>query len=327
MLSLALALSACGGAQNEARAPSSADPTPTPAGAGSQGVRVPFAPQITLGTDFGCWLKSNHQVSCWGDLEGKAPKGELLQISAASFHVCGIKKDQSVVCWGAHDQAPAGAFAQISTGDEASCGVRPDGQLVCWDAKGRTQYSQDLIDKCSGEVGDCEGASVLGMRLVSRRPSGTFKRVAVGGRHACALTPDGSAKCWAPAESDEDESAGGEIDDVALPAGKYSEVTAGFMHTCGILEGSGAAGTVVCAGGVEGQSKPGANTAKSIAAGVILSCSLGLDGQAACWGGDGATPPSGKKFVALAVGLRLACGLPAGGDPVCWGETDSSAAP
>ena len=129
------------------------------------------------------------------------------------------------------------------------------------------------------------------------------------------------------AESDEDESAGGEIDDVALPAGKYSEVTAGFMHTCGILEGSGAAGTVVCAGGVEGQSKPGANTAKSIAAGVILSCSLGLDGQAACWGGDGATPPSGKKFVALAVGLRLACGLPAGGDPVCWGETDSSAAP
>ncbi len=332
---LLLILAACGGSQ-----PPAAGPAEAKGGSGSgdgkgsdgaEGVQLAFAPQIELGTDFGCWLKADHHVTCWGELEGKQPSGEFQQISAASFHACGVTTQGDVQCWGAHSAAPGGKFAQVSAGDEASCGVRPDGELSCWGATGATDYSDALQKQCQGdEAGDeCEDLSLLGMRLVTRRPQGKFKRVTVGGRHACALTFDGTSKCWAPAEADEDEAAGREVDDISLPPGKYRQISAGFMHTCAVKDGSGDSGAVVCVGGVEGQSEAPTSVAKNVAAGVILSCALLPSGKAACWGGDNekaTTPPEGQLFTAVAAGLRLGCGLPEDGDPVCWGETESSAA-
>lgn len=333
LLTLVVLLGACGGATPAPAGPTTDTPPPsTGEGAAASRVELSFAPQVIVGTDFGCWLKADHSVTCWGSLEKSAPAEKFRQIAAASFHACGVRDDGTAQCWGGQNAAPSGEFAQVAAGDVASCGVRPDGVLVCWGAKGNTEYPAELIEKCSAndELLECEGLSWLGVRIVTKKPRGKFKRVAVGGRHVCALTMNGEPKCWAPAESDQDEADGQEVDDIALPPGKYREVTAGFLHTCGIRDAGGDVGPVVCVGGVEGQSEPSAraSTARRVAAGVLTTCALLSDGGVECWGGeDGkATSAPAGKFVSVAAGLRVACGLADSGPPQCWGEAKSPAA-
>jgi alpha-tubulin suppressor-like RCC1 family protein len=328
-------ISACGGAQ-----PSSAKTGANVDGPGAgadtspsaAGIAVTFAPQVIVGSNFGCWLKADKSVKCWGALADDAPSGSFVQVAAASFHACGTTTGGDAKCWGAHSAAPPGKFAQVAAGDHASCGVRPDGELVCWGTQGKTEYPAALLEKCGSteEHKECEDFSWLGMRLVTKRPQGKFRRVAVGGRHACALTAAGEAKCWAPAEDDQDEAGAREVDDISLPPGKYSQIAAGFLHTCAVEGDAGGAGRVVCAGGVEGQSEPGAAAASTVqvAAGVLSSCALLADQSVACWGSDehGATRAASGKFISVATGLHLGCALPAEGSPVCWGDRESSAA-
>jgi hypothetical protein len=120
------------------------------------------------------------------------------------------------------------------------------------------------------------------------------------------------------------------VDDISLPKGQYRQVSAGFLHTCGIQRIGGAAGKVICVGGVEGQSEPGAAASMvvQVAAGVLNTCALLPDQSVACWGSeenDATRAPSGK-FLAVATGLHVGCALPQSGAPVCWGDRESSAA-
>ncbi len=333
---LAAALGGCGAGGQQTKtqtgANSVADTAGTEAPEAAAGGGVAFSPQVIVGSNFGCWLKADKSVVCWGSLEKDVPTDKFTQIAAASFHACGVTLAGEAKCWGAQAAAPTGKFNQVAAGDHASCGIQLDGELVCWGAKGNTQYAADLVEKCGSteDHDECEEFSWLGMRLVMKRPTGKFKRVAVGGRHACALTLDGVAKCWAPSEEDEDEAGAREVDDIALPAGNYRQITAGFLHTCGIRKSSGSAGEVVCAGGVEGQSEPGpsASTAVLVAAGVLNTCGVLADQSIACWGSkeSGATSTPPGKFVHVAAGLHVGCALPKDGAPVCWGDRNSSAA-
>lgn len=324
-------LAACGGSPQ--------GPAQTGSGVGGNGagataqpedasIAVGFAPQVIVGSNFGCWLKADKSVTCWGELADDAPSGTFVQLAAASFHACGTTTDGEAKCWGAHSKAPSGKFAQVAAGDHANCGVRPDGELVCWGPQGKTEYPAALLEKCGSteEHKECEDFSWLGMRLVTKRPQGKFRRVAVGGRHACALTLTGEAQCWAPAEDDQDEAGAREVDDISLPPGNYRQIAAGFMHTCAV----DTSGKLICAGGVEGQSEPGvaATSASQVATGVLNSCAVLADQSVACWGSSDhkATQVPSGKFVSVAAGLHLGCALPPEGPPVCWGDRESSAA-
>ena len=332
---LLVAIAGCGAGSQQTKTQTGANPgdgmdPQAPGDATARG--VVFTPQVIVGSNFGCWLKADKSVVCWGSLEKDPPTDKFTQIAAASFHACGTTVAGEAKCWGAHSAAPPGKFTQVAAGDHASCGIHADGELSCWGAKGNTEYAADLIEKCGSteDHAECEEFSWLGMRLVMKRPRGKYKLVAVGGRHACALTVDGQAECWAPSEEDEDEAGAREVDDIALPAGKYRQITAGFLHTCGIRQAGGAAGKVVCAGGVEGQSEPGpsASTAVLVAAGVLNTCGVLADQSVVCWGSEesGATNAPSGEFVSVAAGLHVGCALPKGGAPVCWGDRDSSAA-
>ena len=51
-------------------------------------------------------------------------------------HSCGIRSDDTVVCWGRNGSgetdAPAGSFKTVSAGSNHSCGIRSNDTIVCW---------------------------------------------------------------------------------------------------------------------------------------------------------------------------------------------------
>ena len=94
-------------------------------------------------------------------------------IDGSAAHVCGLRADSRVVCWGdnywGQSDAPDGRFLAVSAGSIHSCGLRSDGAIVCW---GSNYHGQpDASD-------------------------GDFIAVAAGDSHACGLRADGTIACW-----------------------------------------------------------------------------------------------------------------------------------
>jgi hypothetical protein len=119
------------------------------------------------------------------------------------MHSCGLKTDDTIVCWGSNlagqapNPAPAGTFKEISAGFLHSCGIKTDGTLLCW-----------------GELSQ-----------MSPTPSGTFRQVSAGATHSCGIKTDGTLLCWG-------SNASGQVGPV--PAGPLTQVSAGNMHSCGV---------------------------------------------------------------------------------------------
>ena len=63
--------------------------------------------------------------------------------------------------------------------------------------------------------------------------------------------------------------------------GTFSQVTAGYWHTCGV----GTDGTLACWGrNANGQATPPAGTFSQVSAAYGYSCGVRTDGTLACWG-------------------------------------------
>jgi alpha-tubulin suppressor-like RCC1 family protein len=63
----------------------------------------------------------------------------------------------------------------------------------------------------------------------------------------------------------------------------FTQVSAGTLHTCGILE----AGAIVCWGlNDDGQASPPGGTFAQVSAGVLHTCGLQTNGTVDCWGFD-----------------------------------------
>lgn len=67
---------------------------------------------------------------------GDTPTGKYAAIAAGSNHACGLRVDQSAVCWGSNNggkaMPPSDKFIAIAAGDIYSCAIRVDGTAVCW---------------------------------------------------------------------------------------------------------------------------------------------------------------------------------------------------
>ena len=84
--------------------------------------------------------------------------GGYTALSAGGYHACGIRIDQTVVCWGSNrgfddeflGQAtpPDGPFEVINAGTFHTCGFRPDGEIRCWGsiARGEIQTCEQQSD-------------------------------------------------------------------------------------------------------------------------------------------------------------------------------------
>ena len=177
--------------------------------------------------------------------------------------------------------------------------------------------------------------------------------ISTQGRHTCALTADGTARCWG-------DNSGGQLGNGTFGGNHPSPnpvvgltnavaIAASFLH----LRPDGD-GTVRCWGdnseaqlgdGTVGGRRPlpvavtGLTNAVAIAVGARHACALIADGTARCWGGNangqlgngsvGGTDPLPRTIigltnaVAIAAGVSHTCALIVDGTARCWGTNFS----
>jgi len=169
-------------------------------------------------------------------------------LSAGADHVCGIKDDSTLICWGDNSQnqadPPDGTFKEVSAGFYFNCALSTEGTVACW---GRDT---------AGETSP---------------PPGQFIQIETGGNHACALGANGSPICWGANDSSQ----------VSYAPGPFQQLTLGDAHSCSLKADE----TVECWGdGSSGQANIAADTFSSIVAGYQTTCGIKTDGVAICWG-------------------------------------------
>ena len=257
---------------------------------------------ISAGHDYTCGLRDDGIAMCWRNYEdgrasplrdegfleryrdkygsiddGRASplKDErLAAISVGYWHGCGLRADDTAVCWEDEAISPGGKFITISAGWSHTCGLREDGAAVCW---GGNEYGRASPPRDE--------------RLAA---------ISVGYWHGCGLRADGTAVCWGDNEYGQINPLGvasdvraqshrswwrwwdNEYGEVSPAVGKFTAISAGAWHTCGLRE----------------------------------------DGVAVCWGANSSgrvNAPVGYSFLLVSAGERHSCGLIQDGTAVCWG--------
>ena len=223
---------------------------------------------------------------CWDWIQ-ETPSGvQFLDIQKGGSHACGIKTDQTIVCWGANLtnllDAPPGEFITLTTGEQHSCAIRHNGTTECW---GDNRFGQLAA------------------------PPNQFKEISAGSISTCGIDYDNALICW-----------GNESQYRSAPIGttELTTVSSGYNHACGLRVD----GTPTCWGGF----KPENNITPevklvSINAGADNTCGIMTDGNAVCWGKNehGETEVPLGQFADIRTNGRVTCGLRLDGSIECWG--------
>lgn len=240
-------------------------------------------------------------------------------------------------------------FSQVgNSSGQHFCGVTPEGAVKCWG------------NGSNGQVGDGgTSLSLIPVQVVGL-DSG-YKSAAVGWSTSCALSDQGSVKCWGTGSFGQLGNGLNENSltpvDVDLKGDRAVAIAAGRLHFCAAL----AQGGVKCwgynnLGQVGNGTRTNANvptavsgltdTVVSMAAGDSHTCAATIQRTVYCWGsngnsldpygklgqgGNGYTPVNsatplivpGLEAVKLAAGSDHTCAQTASGGAVCWGRSNN----
>jgi hypothetical protein len=216
---------------------------------------------------------------------------DFVQLSAASVHTCGVRRNGSVACWGYSPffwgaEEPVGqTFTMIGAGTEHTIAIRTDGTLAFW---GNDQNG-------------------LGYYL----PGGTFRSIAAGYAHDCAFRTDGTLVCWG-------WNGAGQTD---VPPGVFTQVGVGTTHTCALKTD----GTIECWGSNDfGEATPPSGTFTAVSARGQQGCGLRPDGHVECWGRgpdlQDWVPPPPDTFLSVQCRGVAACAMRPDRSITCWGH-------
>jgi alpha-tubulin suppressor-like RCC1 family protein len=191
---------------------------------------------ITVGANHACALISGGGVDCWGlndhgqlgrgnttdsstpvQVEGPGGTGYLAgvtQISGGRMHVCVLRSDSTVYCWGRNETGELGdgtttnrsfpvqagditTATSVSSGEYHSCARLQDGTAQCWGAAAFGQVGDGTTANTStpATVIGPGGFGVLsGVAAISA--GGGDVSETTDWEHSCALTTDQTVVCW-----------------------------------------------------------------------------------------------------------------------------------
>lgn len=254
-----------------------------------------FCPCANAAKDFPVLAEPYRAANLGG---GGYPSDVFTSVSMGSNYDtgCGVRANQSVVCWGAHlypyDTPPRIPFESVSVGAHFACALDTAGSMSCWG------------------------------NAPPEAPRGPFRSVSVSTwfASACAVRPNATLACWAASPDD----------NLVPPPGKFDSVSVGSNMACAVKLDS----TLACwrkAGPVE----PPPGQFRSISVGPDSVCGMRFDDSIACfvhretpscddrkdictW----ATPPQGR-FLSVSAGLYSGCGIRVDNTLACWGMFSS----
>ncbi|GIE31154.1 hypothetical protein Ait01nite_041990 [Actinoplanes italicus] len=223
--------------------------------------RVSFT-SLTTGSGHSCGLGSDTRIYCWGGGESgqlgyggtsdravpvavSSPAGvTFTQLTSGSNHVCALGRNTRAYCWGYGTlgqlgdgvvenrstpvtvDAPVG-FTQLTANGAHTCGLGLDNRAYCWGYGGSGQLG-------TGDTGDRSRPAAV------NAPAGVaFTQLAAGSDHTCGLSIDTRTYCWGNGGfgklgdgSGVDRSAPVAVS--APPDVVFTQLTAGYHHTCGL---------------------------------------------------------------------------------------------
>jgi len=278
------------------------------------------ARSIAAGADSSCAVLESGQVACWGDASS-AQISKARDICTASYLACALTP---VVIDGVAD------VSQVAVGGGHVCALRKDGRIFCW---GANDHAEVGVSRAGNELCHREYPCVRQPTLV---PGVRARQVIAGGFHTCALESDGHVKCWGRDDRGQlgapsaDEKCGPPIFETypgfeKYPCASTPRTVQGLEHVarlapgglCAIVDG----GRLFCwgsdvygelgIGGATGRCRvngmfelPCSRSAVAVAdAGTVVAvassgrhvCSVGGDDRVFCWGANDlaqAGPPS-----------------------------------
>jgi len=309
-----------------------------------QVTRIPTGAPKSAAMDAGlnnvCFLKLDGAISCFGDstsgqsgflLASSKPLANILITTAAKVSsglntTCVVENSGSLKCWGSVlPIVPATLkFSEVSVGVSSACAVSTTKKVFCWG----TNSSGQLGDNTSRSSAQLVEALVPASNLVS---------VAVGNRHACAITADGLAYCWGDNSRQQLGSAGTDSKAPrAVPGiGTASAISVGDYHSCAQLTG----GTVTCWGdntkkqintSATSQLAPTSlvlfNPISKVSLGSYNTCLLDTSKSIKCIGDNTKKQSPASlvgSYVDLSSGANTVCAVKTDESVICFGAAES----
>ncbi len=295
---------------------------------------------------------------------GTCTECQFEAVSTAVGHTCGLREGGSLWCWGrgsdgqlGHGDDPdepipeptlvagGGEWRSVATGRQGtfqgppwSCGLRDDDSLWCWGGVLNGRLANGVL----------EGEPVLEPTMSDDR---TWRELAFGSEHACALGDDDAVYCWGmdnagqlgQGENDESLATPTQVD----TSPNWTRIDAGALASCGLrgdgelwcwgsnFESKFGLGEDADSSFDEPQQVEGDDWA-DVSVGGAHSCGIKQDGTLYCWGrgtrgrlglGEDADNPTHEPeqvgehsdWVAVVAGSQHTCGLRLGGSLWCWG--------
>lgn len=207
-----------------------------------------------------------------------------------------------------------------------------------------------LVTASVTDSGGQTGTGTVTVEVDVELPETPASSVWTQGTHTCALATGGTAYCWGSNDDGElgrgREGPGSARPEAVVGGQRFSSLSLGTSHTCGLTETGQAFCWGLGSGGLLGNGAFGSSAMpvevagghrfESLAGGWVHTCALDEDGKAWCWGsntldqlGDGtssdlsATPvavAADLTFESLAGGRSWTCGVDETGTAHCWGQ-------
>ena len=240
------------------------------------------------------------------------PAAQTPMIAAGRDHTCAVSPSRTVKCWGGNKAGQLGdgttndrlvatpvaglddGIIALSAGAFHTCAVTVQGAVKCWG------------ENDSGQLGDGTTINRHVPTQVSGLTSGIVA-IAAGGLHTCAVSAEGSVKCWGSGELGQ---LGPNTQKAVLVPTQVrpleegmQAVSTGAMHSCAITPIGGVRCWGANLGGMLGNDAfdasaipvhvPGLRSkVVAMSAGSMHTCALTTAGGVTCWGVSGYARPA-----------------------------------